>query len=209
MPVGTRRILGILVVAYLAALAGRSFGAWDLYRWCALESPAFWKGDVWRVISYAFLPAGLTDFLVNGILLTVAGCRVEQVWSRRELWSFCLLMALGVGLTKVVVVPAGAAPLLGAAGVVYGLLAAWIRLFGHEEIRLMGVWPMSARWALILFAGLSVALSCWQPGGAGLQNLIPLAGGVIGWLYLGWRWRRNLADAGQTIASKRIRKLEL
>ncbi len=46
---GVRGMVAVLLVANLAALAGRHTGAFDLYARRALSLPGFWQGPIWRL----------------------------------------------------------------------------------------------------------------------------------------------------------------
>jgi len=71
---GARR----LGVAYLAEAIGRWSSAYDLSAWLAVSGPAFWKGRVWSVVTFVLLPAGLLDFLFNGMMIACLGPLIER-----------------------------------------------------------------------------------------------------------------------------------
>jgi len=204
---GVRVLLSLLASAYLAALLGRFTRTFDLYAWLALSPPAFWDGHVWQAVTYALLPAGFFDFVLNGVMLAWLGVWLERVWSRHELWIYCLLSALGAGLAKVVLMPHDPFLMAGTTAMVFGLLAAWARLFGHERVDVMGVWPMSARQAALLFAVISLLgmLPCAGP----VNALVMLCGGITGWIYLAIRLKFIRAQPSQVVPNERIGKLEL
>ena len=208
-PPGIRGLLTVLLAVYLAALAGKLAGVFDLYSWLALSSPAFWNGSVWQIITYAFLPASFWDFITNAIILAVLAARLETIWTGRQLWSFCVITAGGAGLGKVLITPHSLTPLVGMAGVTFGLLVAWVRLFGSQEFTLRKFWPLSVHQMVLIIAVLGFLLALLQQPGGVWACLSPLCGGLVGWLYLSIRWHRNPAAQNLPVTSARIGKLEL
>ena len=200
-------VLGVLAVAYLAEVIGRWSSAYDLSAWLAVSGPAFWKGRVWSVVTYVLLPAGIMDLLFNGMLIACLGPVIERAWSRGGLWSYCLITAAGAGLVKVVLQPSNPALLTGAGPVVFGLLAAWVRLYGQQEIRLGPIWQTTARRAALLLAAITFLLMAVSAGL--VQAVVTLSGGLVGWLYLSLRWKVNLARHSRPVASERMSRLEL
>jgi membrane associated rhomboid family serine protease len=204
---GARMLLLILTVLYVVAVAGVFSHAYNLYNWLALSGPAFWKGQIWLIVTYALLPASLLDFLFNWILILFLGSWLERAWSRSQLWTYCLVAAAGAGLAKVLVQPASPFAMVGTTPIVFGLLVAWGKHFGHEKVLFWFIWEMTVRQAAVLLIAISflVMLPC-----AGLVNAsIMLCGGVGGWLYLGLQSRLIRARRSQTVASERMGRLEL
>lgn len=204
---GVRGLLFLLSASFLAAMIGRISDAFDLYAWFALHPPSFWRGQIWQAVTYAVLPARGLDFLLNGFMIAWLGVWLERSWTRRELWLYCLLAAAGTGLARVALTPSSPVLMVGSGGMVFGLLAAWARLFGHERVQLMGVWEMAVRWAALLLAALSLAimLPCAGP----LNAFIMLGGGLAGWLYLSLRSKTIRARRSQFTANERMNRLEL
>ncbi|MGI8967180.1 MAG: rhomboid family intramembrane serine protease, partial [Limisphaerales bacterium] len=182
----------------------------NLRHFLSLSAPAFWKGSFWQLLTHPFLPASFTDLLVNLFLLITLGPRLEQNWSRNQFLSFCLISALGAGLAKILFAAHSPIPFAGFSGIIFGLLVAWLKLFGREEISLFGVWKMSVRRAFLIAIAYSLLLGFIQSvGRISFDIFVPLGGGVAGWVYLTLRWKRNLAEPAKINASDRIARLEL
>jgi membrane associated rhomboid family serine protease len=204
---GIRTVLGVLAVVYLVEAMGRWSSAYDLSTWLVLKGPAFWKGRVWLVVTFVLLPAGIMDFLFNGMQIACLGPLIERAWSRAELWSYCLITAAGAGLVKVALQPSSHVLLTGTGPVVFGLLAAWARLYGGEEIRLGLIWQTTVRQAALLLAAITFLMVV---ASGGLVNaVLTLSGGLVGWLYLSLRWKVNLARHSRPVTSERMSRLEL
>jgi membrane associated rhomboid family serine protease len=204
---GVRTALVVLAAAYLAEVIGRCSSAYNLSGWLALSGPVFWHGRVWPVITFVLLPAGILDFLFNGVMIACLGPLIERAWSRGEFWSYCLITATGAGLVKVALQPSNPSLLTGAGPVVFGLLAAWARLYGREEIRLGLIWQTTARRAALVLAAIAFLM---MVASAGLvEAVVTLSGGLVGWFYLSLRWKFNLARRSRTVTSERMSRLEL
>ena len=203
---GVRGLLVFLLATYVVERVGSMAGAFELKSWLALVPGGVLHGQVWRLITYAFLPNTVLDLILNGFALAVLGMQLERAWTRGQLWSYYLIVAAGTGLVRFALAPSAAWSLVGATGAVYGFLAAWARLFGQEPMSLMGVWHTTARRLALVMAliGLLTMLSF-----AGWQDCVAVAaGGVTGWFYLSIRWRRNLAAPASRSSSERISRLE-
>ncbi len=204
---GVRLIMLILAVAGLTALIGMFSRTYDLYHWLALDGPRFWHGWVWALFTYALLPATLWDFLFNWILILFVGVWLERVWTRWELGSCCLLAVLTVGLLKVAIQPASPLLIVGTAPVVFGLLAAWGRLFPYEKILFWFIWETTVRQAAMLMIIISfVIMLPW----AGLVNAgIMLGGAPAGWCFVWLRGKMMRHGDSRVVSSERMGRLEL
>jgi membrane associated rhomboid family serine protease len=204
---GVRALLFVLTVAYVAAVFGIFSRVYNLYPWLALDGPGFWKGKVWPVATYGLLPATLLDFLFNWLLILVLGTWLEKIWSRRQLWLYCLVCAIGSGIVKVTVQPSSPFAIVGTTPIVFGLLAAWGRLFGTEKIQFWLIWEMTIRQAAIVMmaVGFLLMLPC-----AGLVNAtIMLCGAPAGLLFLWVQSKLLHSRASRPIVSERMGRLEL
>src|ERR1035441_7547424 len=204
---GVRTALIVLAAAYLAQIVGLWSSAYNLSAWLALSGPGFWHGRVWSLITFILAPAGILGLLFNGMMIACLGPLIERAWSRGELWSYCLITATGAGLAKVVLQPSNPALLIGAAPMVFGLLAAWARLYGREEIKLGLIWQTTARRAALLLGAITFLLMAISAGL--VVAMVTLSGGLVGWIYLSLRWKVNLARGSRTMTSERMSRLEL
>ena len=204
---GVRILLGLLAAVYLAAIAGKTVHAFDLYRWLTLIGPTFWSGQIWRLATYALLPAGILDFLMNGIALVMLGGLLERHWSRGELWLYCLVAAAGAGLAKVGLQFSSPQPLAGIAPVMFGLLIAWGFLCGRETINLL-IFGEITVWRLVLCAAVISLLIMFLTAGL-VMTLILAAGGLTGWVYLWLKQKWLMSRASCVAHSERINRLEL
>lgn len=208
LPRGVREPLALLLVAGVVALAGGYSGAFDLYAPLALWPGEFWRGRVWQALTYPLLPFGPVDLIFNSFLFAVLGTRLVREWGRRQFGLFCLVAIAGTAAAKIALTPFNRGALVGVGGIIFGMFAAWYRLFANEEVMLMGAWRMSMRTAIMIFAGMSVIFGMLSP--CGFWNALAVLGGAAtGWLYLEAQSRWLMRRPAQQLSSERIRRLEL
>lgn len=205
LPLGAR----LLVLAYALGFAAwiaffaRLFNLYDLL---ALSPAAVWKGQVWRVVTYAFLPAGVVDWIVSLFWLATLVSILGRHWSARELWGYCLLATVA-GALPIVLLNLKVA-LVGNSAMIFALLAAWYRIYGNERLILLGIGELSVRQAVILIAIINAIILFFSCGGW-MVLLTALGGGIAGWLYLSLRGKILMARNSQPVESERIARLEL
>ncbi|HTS16073.1 MAG TPA: rhomboid family intramembrane serine protease [Verrucomicrobiae bacterium] len=208
LPVGVRGPVAVIILAGVVALAGVYSHRFDLYGPLALWPADFLRGQVWRALTYAWLPAGPADLIFNGFLVAILGTRLVAGLGRREFRLFCLVGLLGTAIFKLVLSPLSQGPMVGMAGVVFAMFAAWCRLFPTEEVMLMATWRMSMRSAILIVAGLIIMFGLLSS--CGFWNAVAiLGGGATGWLYLAAQSRWRMHHGPRVVPSERIRRLEL
>ncbi|MDR3460277.1 MAG: rhomboid family intramembrane serine protease [Verrucomicrobiae bacterium] len=201
---GVRGILTVWVIFFVVALAGTLTHTFDLERWLAVESAAVWHGQVWRVVTYALLPAGMMDLLTAGFGLAILGGQLERHWLRGELSSYCLITATVAGLVQVLLSPL---PMAGEAPVMLGLLVAWVFVCGHETVNLPIFGPVSVRQIFFIVVAVSLVVMLFSGGWRRAGGMI--AGGVAGWVYLWLKFKWLMVKPGRTVESGRMNRLEL
>ncbi len=204
---GVRFLLALLTAIYLLAVIGTMTHAFDLYGWLPLSGPKLWSGQIWRLVTYALLPAGILDFLMNGIALVMLGGLLERHWSRGQFWLYCLVAAVGAGLAKVLLQFSSPMPLVGAAPMMFGLLIGWGFLCGRENITILPFGEMTV-WKLVLVASAVSFLIMFFTAGL-VTAIIMSAGGLAGWLYLWLKHKWLMSRASRVAHSERISRLEL
>src|SRR4051794_26535786 len=96
---GTRSMMALLALVYLAQVIGEKTGLYNLLSWCVLDARV-WSGQVWRLVSYAFVTPTLGLFLINILFVGMLGTWLERVWSPREWWGYSLLCIGGTAAVK-------------------------------------------------------------------------------------------------------------
>ncbi|MEM8781437.1 MAG: rhomboid family intramembrane serine protease [Planctomycetota bacterium] len=160
---------------------------------------AVYGGQVWRFLSYQFLHGGLFHIAFNMLGLYFFGPLIERWWGSRRFLVFYLLCGVsGAVVASVLALTVGPtimplqAPLVGASGSLFGILAACAVLFPDRRVMLLiPPVPMTMRTLAIVFltlAALSVIAGSQNAGGEAAH----LGGAVLGFLLvrkpglLGW-----------------------
>jgi membrane associated rhomboid family serine protease len=155
-------------------------------------------GEVWRLITYAFLSWGLLSLLFDLLALWMFGSEFESRWGTSVFVQFYFFCMLGAALTVIGVVYAcsnihlkgqadgllGMTPnvyTLGVGGPLYGVLAAFGILYGEREI-LMFPLPFTMRAKYMVMIWLFIALVLSLSGGVPSIGL--LGGALFGYLWV-------------------------
>jgi membrane associated rhomboid family serine protease len=203
---GARLLLLSFALPYLIAQAGHYSHTFELFPVAAFSPFLVWKGEVWRLLSYAFLPLGILDWLISLFWFSTLVFVLERIWSGRELWLYCLLSAL-VASILLVLLKQPAFPYAGNGAMILALIAAWVRFYGKERIILLGFGEMSVRQAALVVTIIEVLILVFTGGLA--VTLAMLCGGFTGWLYLFLRGKHFLNRRSRVLDSERIARLEI
>jgi len=203
---GARLLLLLFAFAYPLALAGHYSHTFQVYSWAAFSPIPVWKGEVWRLLTYAFLPMGILDWLISLFWLSTLVLVLGRIWTGRELWIYSLLSTLVASL-MLTVLQQPAFPYAGNGAMILALLFAWVRLYGRERIILLGFGEMSVRQAALVLFIVQILILFFT--GGPIVTLAMLAGGMAGWLYLFLRGHHALNRRSQALDSERIARLEI
>jgi membrane associated rhomboid family serine protease len=180
----------------------------------ALQVP-FWltpqdvvHGQVWRLVTYMFLHAGPFHLLFNMLFLWMFGVELERTWGTRYFLRYYFITGVAAAVTTIVVsfVPLFGLHQLyftqtvGASGAVVAVLLAYGLYFPHREIFVYGIFPVKAKYLLLIFGAMSLFsggnVAHWTHIGGALAGYVYLKGGRIHLLsevkyrYLKWRINR-------------------
>jgi membrane associated rhomboid family serine protease len=205
---GAYLLLLLYAVGYPLAMAGRYAGAFELYQWLDLSPPLIWRGEIWRLATYAFLPNGIVDWAVSLFwMATVVGV-LGRKWSTREIWTYSLITIMAGALVLAIALPGRRkGVVVGNAALVFGLLAAWYRLNGRERFVMLGIGEMPVRQAVVIIAIIQLLISFLCLGW--FVTIAMICGGGAGWLYLCLRDKRALNRRSGSVNTERIPRLEL
>jgi len=137
-----------------------------------------------------FVHAGPTHLLFNMLALWMFGTELERIWGTTAFTKFYFACGVGAGLFQVVLglLPFGFASqfyypsVVGASGAIYGVLAAYALYFPSRPIVMFLLFPVPARYAVMIMGGLSLVFA--MSGGGGVAHTAHLGGLLVGYLYL-------------------------
>jgi membrane associated rhomboid family serine protease len=173
----------------------------------------FW---IWQVFTYQFLHSNNVFHIVfNMLLLWWLGSELESRWGSKLFLAFYLVSGTGAGVLYVFAIALNGyltgtlsgftTPVVGASGAVFGLMLAYGVLFGERIVYFMMVFPMRAKWFVVILGAVEVAtLLNSGIGGSQEANLAHLGGIASGYaflkVYTWWqqrRWRNKSPKRGR------------
>ena len=146
---------------------------------------------IWQPVTYMFLHGGIFHILFNMLALWMFGVELERMWGSRFFVKYYFVAGAGAAVTTLVCsfLPFAFADQLyysltiGASGAVYGILLAYARYFPHRPILLYFVFPIPAKYFVMIIGAISLLSAMSGPGG-GIAHATHLGGLVAGYLYL-------------------------
>jgi len=182
-----------------------------LHTW---QSPLF---KPWQLITHMFLHGSIGHILSNMFVLWMFGSTLENLWGSRRFLIFYLICGLGAALCHMGVLYFENQqlihqfnalsfdeqreaqqrlegilnePTLGASGAVFGCLAAFGYLFPNTQIYLYFLFPVKAKWFVLIYAGFELVLAISNSAGDNVAHVAHLGGALVGFLLV-YFWNRN------------------
>jgi membrane associated rhomboid family serine protease len=175
-------------VAGQAAVAGRGF----VTEWLILDTSAVAHGEVWRLLTYAFLhePGDITHILFNMLFLWWFGTDVEMIYGSREFLGFYLVSAFlgGVAYQAWAMAKGDVGACLGASGAVTAVLVLCACHFPHRTILVMFLVPVPI-WLFAVFNVLQDTYRLATDSRDLVASAVHLAGAAFGFVYYKQHWR--------------------
>jgi membrane associated rhomboid family serine protease len=192
-PVVTYALIAINVLVFILQMASG-----NLERQFALWPPAVADGQLYRVVTSAFLHYGATHLLLNMWALYVVGPPLETWLGRLRFGALYALSGLGGSVLVYLVSPLSTAT-AGASGAIFGLFGATFVV--GKRLALDVRWVVAVIGINLVFTlvvpAFSSHLISWQAHVGGL-----VTGGVVAAAYVyPPRERRNLVQAAVTIVA--------
>src|SRR5688500_5378968 len=146
---------------------------------------------LWQPVTYMFLHGGIFHILFNMLALWMFGVELERMWGSRFFVKYYFVAGVGAAVTTLgcSFLPFAFANQLyysltiGASGAVYGILLAYARYFPHRPIMLYFVFPIPAKYFVMIIGAISLLSAMSGPGG-GIAHATHLGALVAGYLYL-------------------------
>ena len=192
-PGGISPAVKALILANVALFVlGWFWGAIEI--WLGMKPAAVvGQGQLWRVVTYMFIHsrAGFGHILFNMLSLWMFGVELERMWGTRYFLKFYFFCGVCAALTTLVLsfIPVAIfAPLyqsltIGASGAIFGVLLAYALYFPHRPILVMFVFPVPAKYFVMIMGGMSLLASLSANAG-GVAHTTHLGGLAAGYLFL-------------------------
>ncbi|MBB6430576.1 rhomboid family protein [Algisphaera agarilytica] len=177
--------------------------------------------QVWRLLTFQFLHAGLGHILGNMLGLFFFGPMIEQHFGSKRFLAFYLLSGAVAALVYVLLWLSGifvsnaAAPLVGASGGVFAILAAATLLAPNMRVLLFFLIPIPIKvlvWGLLLVAAYVVLAQGATPGTNAGGQAAHLGGALAGFIlvkranWLNWADRVSPSSIQDGINEGRFQK---
>jgi membrane associated rhomboid family serine protease len=143
------------------------------------------KFFLWQLVTYIFLHGGIGHLLLNLLALWMFGGELESYWGSRKFLFYFLFSGIGAAISTVVFSPYQFIPVIGASGAIYGILLAFGWLFPNRLIYIYFLFPIPAKYFVIIF-GLIELFSSIQGTGGGIAHLTHLGGLLFGLIYMAY-----------------------
>ncbi len=167
-------------------------------------------GWIWQLVTFNFLHGPLMHLAFNMLMLWMFGSELEMKLGPRR---FILLMAvsgIGAGLCQSLAmgsvdlpgVPLAALPsIIGASGVVFGLLLVYGMTWPNRVVLVMFVFPMKVKWMVLIF-GIIEFLSFVGNTQPGIAHLAHLGGMLFAYIFM--RYDKIYMKARKTYYQRKL-----
>jgi membrane associated rhomboid family serine protease len=195
----------ILIYANLAVFFGLAALHWILPGTASLltlhlllDPRAVLHGEIWQLVTYSFVSAGILDVLFAMLTLWFCGAMLEAAYGSRWLTELYFTSVIGgavlasafayTGLLHIGLEAAG----LGAWAGIFGLLIAIAMRFGEQEFLLWFTVSVRAKYMVAIYILIALALLLKDANAFGA--LLELSGALFGYLYVKFAPRRGMAS---------------
>jgi len=149
----------------------------------------FTQFALWQPVTYMFLhdTGGVGHILINMLSLWMFGTELERTWGTRFFVKYYFITGIGAAATTLLLSMFADdiyySVTVGASGAIYGLLLAYGMYFPNRPIYLYFVFPIPAKYFVMIVGAIAFLSSLGGPGG-GIAHTAHLGGLVVGYLYL-------------------------
>lgn len=177
---GVQMLVGDWMVIYLA-----------LWPWHTSGAPGVPPFEVWQLVTYGFMHAGLMHLFFNMFALFMFGSDIERSMGVNKYLSYYFTCVIGAAVAQLAVnalMQGPPVPTVGASGAVFGLLLAFGIAYPHRRIMLLfPPIPMPAWLFVTLYGLMELYLGVFgtRQGVAHFAHLGGMAAGYL--LILYWR----------------------
>ncbi len=170
-----------------------------------------------QLLTHMFMHGNLTHLLFNMLALWMFGSMLENYWGGKRFLQFYLISGLGAAVLHMVVLYFEMEPIVqavkalpahqqleyiespmykvniatvGASGAVFGCLAAFGYLFPNSLIYVYFLFPIKAKWFVILYGALELSLAVQNSAGDNVAHFAHLGGAITGFIIV-WIWNKT------------------
>jgi membrane associated rhomboid family serine protease len=198
----------------LAAMLVASVVAWQspgFLAQAAFIPGGILAGQLWRLVSWAFVQTDPLGLLFVGLMLWWLGPQLIYAWGERRFALRALGITVGASIATTLIAlvwPPANQPHAGAWPVVNALIIAWAMLYPDRQVSIWGVLPLTGKTLALLtvFGTVLYALAGRGGGGFGAFMLHFTAMGIAFALSRGFSPGRLLRDAQRRMQERDARR---
>ncbi len=190
-----RWLIGINVAVFLVQVLSRgaeqNSAGW-VDQWFQLDVHKVEHGEVWRLLTFAFLHDGITHIFFNMLFLWWFGSDVEQLYGRREFLAIYLISAFLGGVAYEIwglIQTSPVGPCIGASGAVTTMLILCALHYPRRIIHLFAILPVPI-WLFAVFCVGADVYGLFHK--THIAVVVHLAGAVFAVAY--YKWQRSLSE---------------
>jgi len=193
-------IINILVFIAQETIGKRSGVVENLFALHDIHSEYF---KPHQLFTYMFLHGGFDHLLFNMLAVWMFGATLENHWGSKRFLIYYVLCGIGAGLLhlgvlyfemdrfaanikfyspedQALITQMINAPTLGASGAIFGCLAAFGYLFPNSLIYIYFLFPIKAKWFVIIYGAIELALAVRNSAGDNVAHFAHLGGAITG-----------------------------
>jgi membrane associated rhomboid family serine protease len=199
-------LVGINTAIFMLMIIARAIGygsiAGGIMDYFALVAHDVAHGQVWELLTYGFVHAGLMHLFFNMLMLWMFGSMLEAHWGQRKFTEFFLFGIVGAGIGTVIIAYTigrfvhltPLVPTVGSSGGIYAIYIAVAMLFGDREVYMFPL-PIAIRLKYLVGILGFLALAGAIGDAGGTANIAHLSGLLAGYLYIKFAPRAGLSFA--------------
>lgn len=191
-------MIASVVVWFVGQILIEGYGGVDLTGIFAFQpGQVLFEYSIWQVVTYIFLHSAtqVNHILFNMLMLWFMGAELETRWGSKAFAAYYIINGAGAAVIYLIGVALYAAvtghqralmvPVVGASGSLFALMMAYGWLFGERTIYFLMMFPMKAKYFVMLLGGVQLA-SLLTTGivGSEVAHLAHLGGLLSGALYI-------------------------
>ena len=180
-------IKNLMIIMGAVFLLQMLVGGWMEFYFGLIPILVWKKYFLWQLFTYIFLHGGFSHIFFNLLALWWFGGELENYWGSKKFLFYFLFCGIGAGICTVLFTPDiyQRIPVIGASGAIYGILLAFAWLFPNRPILIYFLFPVPAKYMVIIF-GLIEFFSSMGGSGGGVAHLTHLGGLLFGFFYMGY-----------------------
>lgn len=192
MPAAIAGLIAIIALASIVGVATARQGWPQLLGNGLLSVAAVWRGQVWRLVTFALLETSPVSLIFSCLMLYWFAGDLARLWGARPMLGLFFGLAAATGALTCLIALSwtdlATRSFAGAGSVVNGLAIAWGLVFPKREIRLFFVLRLTGRRLILVILGVTVLFALFY----GIADFVPELAAeslTLAWFGLMRPWR--------------------